>query len=245
MARHAGLLRPYLEPIMDKTAYKTQLTYPTPTTDKIDEKRVLPALRPDHRAVGRRQGSRSAARTSPSCSSARGTAVWATDCTPSWPQRARGACMAGLCAILPIAPSASLRKLQRSSPRPMSRERRVAAGDHRPGHRAGSEEKPYAHRRGTGPRAGAGGTEARCPAPAADPAADRPRGAIARHRRWGQPAPGAATINEPALLVFVSFSMPDMTLARLVDQAARTGDAGAARACRWLLRRRPSCVHKP
>ena len=35
-------------------------------------------------------------------------------------------------------------------------------------------------------------------------------------------AHGAATINEaPALLVFVSFSMPDATLARLVDQAAR------------------------
>ena len=38
----------------------------------------------------------------------------------------------------------------------------------------------------------------------------------------GQPAAGAAAINEaPALLVFVSFSMPDATLARLVDQAAR------------------------
>jgi conjugal transfer pilus assembly protein TrbC len=48
-------------------------------------------------------------------------------------------------------------------------------------------------------------------------------GAIAKgYEAMGQPAPGAATINEaPALLVFVSFSMPDATLARLVDQAAR------------------------
>ena len=37
-----GLCGPYLEPIMDKTAYKTQLTYPTPTTDKIDGKCCQP-----------------------------------------------------------------------------------------------------------------------------------------------------------------------------------------------------------
>jgi conjugal transfer pilus assembly protein TrbC len=48
-------------------------------------------------------------------------------------------------------------------------------------------------------------------------------GAIAKgYEAMGQPAPGAATINDaPALLVFISFSMPEPTLARLVDQAAR------------------------
>ena len=30
----AGLCGPYFEPVMDKTAYKTQLTYPIPATDK-------------------------------------------------------------------------------------------------------------------------------------------------------------------------------------------------------------------
>jgi conjugal transfer pilus assembly protein TraU len=29
-----GLCGPYFEPVMDKTAYKTQLTYPIPNTDK-------------------------------------------------------------------------------------------------------------------------------------------------------------------------------------------------------------------
>ena len=37
-----GLCGPYLEPIMDKSAYKTQLTYPIPTTDKIDGKCCQP-----------------------------------------------------------------------------------------------------------------------------------------------------------------------------------------------------------
>lgn len=48
-------------------------------------------------------------------------------------------------------------------------------------------------------------------------------GAIAKgYETMGQPTPSAATFKDtPALLVFVSFSMPDATLARLVDQAAR------------------------
>ena len=52
---------------------------------------------------------------------------------------------------------------------------------------------------------------------------ERRRAATPRRKRLpAQSAPGAATINEaPALLVFVSFSMPDATLVRLVDQAAR------------------------
>ena len=32
----AALCRPYLEPVMDKTAYKTQMTYPIPNTAKLD-----------------------------------------------------------------------------------------------------------------------------------------------------------------------------------------------------------------
>jgi conjugal transfer pilus assembly protein TrbC len=48
-------------------------------------------------------------------------------------------------------------------------------------------------------------------------------GAIAKgFEAMGQPGRGAAPINDaPALLVFISFSMPEPTLARLVDQAAR------------------------
>ncbi len=72
----------------------------------------------------------------------------------------------------------------------------------------------------------------RVPLPAAprldalpQPLAQRPidLGAIARgYEAMGKPEPGAAAINrEPTLLVFVSFSMPDATLSRLVDQAAR------------------------
>ena len=48
--------------------------------------------------------------------------MWATDRTPSWPQRARGACMAGLCAILPIAPSAQ----PAQAPKPIVSEADVA-----------------------------------------------------------------------------------------------------------------------
>ena len=48
-------------------------------------------------------------------------------------------------------------------------------------------------------------------------------GAIAKgYEAMGQPAPSAAAVHEtPALLVFISFSMPEATLARLVDQATR------------------------
>lgn len=38
----AGLCGPYYLPVMDKTAYKTQLTYPIPATDKIDGKCCQP-----------------------------------------------------------------------------------------------------------------------------------------------------------------------------------------------------------
>jgi conjugal transfer pilus assembly protein TrbC len=48
-------------------------------------------------------------------------------------------------------------------------------------------------------------------------------GAIAKgYEAMARPAPQAAFLGDgPTLLVFVSFSMPDATLARLVDQAAR------------------------
>jgi conjugal transfer pilus assembly protein TrbC len=50
-------------------------------------------------------------------------------------------------------------------------------------------------------------------------------GAIARgYDAMGQPTPLGANRNAgPALLVFVSFSMPETALSRLVDQAARSG----------------------
>lgn len=50
-------------------------------------------------------------------------------------------------------------------------------------------------------------------------------GAVARgYEAMGAPTPSAAAINKgPSLLVFVSFSMPEPTLDRLVDQAARSG----------------------
>jgi len=50
-------------------------------------------------------------------------------------------------------------------------------------------------------------------------------GAIASgYEAMGRPSPNASlATNGPALLVFVSFSMPDPSLSRLVDQAARSG----------------------
>ncbi len=50
-------------------------------------------------------------------------------------------------------------------------------------------------------------------------------GAIARgYEAMGQPTPGSSPLaNGPTLLVFVSFSMPEPTFGRLVDQAARCG----------------------
>lgn len=48
--------------------------------------------------------------------------------------------------------------------------------------------------------------------------------AIARGFDAPPPAPGETSLNgAPALLVFISFSMPDATLSRLVDQASRSG----------------------
>ena len=48
-----GLCGPYLEPIMDKTAYKTQLTYRRPPPTRSAASAASPSA--DHRAVGRRQ----------------------------------------------------------------------------------------------------------------------------------------------------------------------------------------------
>ena len=50
-------------------------------------------------------------------------------------------------------------------------------------------------------------------------------GAIARgYDAMGQPTPGSSPLqNGPSLLVFMSFSMPEPTLGRLIDQAARSG----------------------
>ena len=50
-------------------------------------------------------------------------------------------------------------------------------------------------------------------------------GAVAQgYEAMGQPTPASPSINKSsALLVFVSFSMPELALGRLVDQAARSG----------------------
>jgi conjugal transfer pilus assembly protein TrbC len=50
-------------------------------------------------------------------------------------------------------------------------------------------------------------------------------GAIARgYEAMGQPSAGTSALaSGPSLLIFVSFSMPEPTLGRLVDQAARAG----------------------
>ena len=150
--------------------------------------------------------------------------MWATDRTPSWPQRARGACMAGLCAILPIAPSAQ----PAQAPKPIVSEADVArAAKSQPV--ITDQDIERAARKNRMPT---DAELARVPVPAAPRLDALPQpltqrridlGAIAKgYEAMGQPAPGATTINEaPALLVFVSFSMPDATLARLVDQAAR------------------------
>ena len=150
--------------------------------------------------------------------------MWATDRTASWPQRARSTCMAGLCAILPIASSAQ----PAQAPKPIVSEADVA--------RAAKAQPVITdqdiERAAKKNRMPTDAELARVPVPAAPRLDALPQpltqrridlGAIAKgYEAMGQPAPGAATINEaPALLVFVSFSMPDATLARLVDQAAR------------------------
>lgn len=49
-------------------------------------------------------------------------------------------------------------------------------------------------------------------------------GAIARgYEAMGSPSPGDSSKSGPALLVFVSFSMPEPTLQRLVEQASQSG----------------------
>ena len=132
--------------------------------------------------------------------------------------------MAGLCAILPIAPSAQ----PAQAPKPIVSEADVArAAKSQPV--ITDQDIERAARKNRMPT---DAELARVPVPAAPRLDALPQpltqrridlGAIAKgYEAMGQPAPGAATINEaPALLVFVSFSMPDATLARLVDQAAR------------------------
>ena len=132
--------------------------------------------------------------------------------------------MAGLCAILPIAPSAQ----PAQAPKPIVSEADVA--------RAAKSQPVITdqdiERAAKKNRMPTDAELARVPVPAAPRLDALPQpltqrqidlGAIAKgYEAMGQPAAGAAAINEaPALLVFVSFSMPDATLARLVDQAAR------------------------
>jgi conjugal transfer pilus assembly protein TrbC len=143
-------------------------------------------------------------------------------------ERVRCACVvalqAGLLAVLPIASSAQ----QALSTRPFVSEADMA--------RAAKSQPVITdqdiERAATKNRMPSEAELARVPVPATpkldalpQPLAQRQidLGAIARgYEAMGQPARGAATINEgPALLVFISFSMPDATLTRLVDQAAR------------------------
>ena len=137
--------------------------------------------------------------------------MWATDRTPSWPQRARGACMAGLCAILPIAPSAQ----PAQAPKPIVSEADVArAAKSQPV--ITDQDIERAARKNRMPT---DAELARVPVPAAPRLDALPQpltqrridlGAIAKgYEAMGKPAPGAATINEaPALLVFVFGQKP-------------------------------------
>lgn len=160
----------------------------------------------------------------------------ATERTPSWRQRARSACVVGLrggllavlcgglCAALPITASAQ----PTPTPPPVVTDADVARASKTQPVITDRDIKRAAKRN----RMPTEAELARVPVPAAPRLDALPRplgqrqidlGAIARgFEAMGQPTPGAAAISEaPALLVFISFSMPEATLARLVDQASR------------------------
>ena len=201
---------------MDKTAYKTQLTYPIPNTDKEGRRCCQP--------------------------SGRTTVLWGAG--KEYPVRGEDFAFMlflqeellwALISILPcLDPRASARTRSRRARRPGAE----PAGRHRRGHRTRPPRNADRHRPGTSTRRG--GSTA-CPAmPNCDPrrcrrartsrALPQPLSrtpidleALARamHRKPMDDS-GAGLATEPGLLVFVSLSMPRPTCnAHLVDQAAR------------------------
>jgi conjugal transfer pilus assembly protein TrbC len=132
--------------------------------------------------------------------------------------------MAGLCAALPIMASAQ----PAQAPKPIVTDADVAraANSHPVITNQDMEQAARKNRMPTDAEL------ARVPVPSAPRLDALPQplnqrridlGAIAKgYEAMGQPTPAAGTINNgPALLVFISFSMPEATLVRLVDQAAR------------------------
>jgi conjugal transfer pilus assembly protein TrbC len=228
-----GLCGPYFEPIMDKSAYKTQPDLPHPV-DRQDRRQVLPALRSHHRAVGRRQGVPG---------SGRGLRLHAVQqeellCRLLTSSRSP---LGVACSLIAFGcrvsrPAAVLAQAQGQAPSGKSpvteadiaRAAKQPAHDHRQATSSGAARK---HRMPTDAEL------ARVPVPVGTPRIDalpQPQtqrrkidlGAIAARLRChgrSRPRQAAGMAVGPTLLVFVSFSMPEPALDRLVDQAARSG----------------------
>ena len=168
----------------------------------------------------------SEARTSPSCCSERGTAVSATDRTSS-PRAVRaawllrhcsppGCCRRGLAQ--PAAPVVTDADIARARQEPARDHRQATSSRQRKKHRMPTEAELARVPMPSTP-------QRRRAAAARDAAAGRSRApsrVATRPCRSPAPPPSPAT-RARALLVFVSFSMPEAALSRLVDQAARSG----------------------
>jgi conjugal transfer pilus assembly protein TrbC len=103
-------------------------------------------------------------------------------------------------------------------------------------------EAPHAHRRRTGPRAGAGAPRIDAlPQPLTRRLIDLE--ALAKGYDAQGPAGSRRGLRAQGLLVFVSFSMPEATLTRLVDQAARARATLVLRGLRQRLAARHRRAH--
>ena len=194
-----------------RRAYKTQLTYPI-AEHRQDRRQVLPAASAARRCCGApARSTRSAARTSPSCSSGRGTAVSATDRTGT----PRGLARVVRClACRPARLSSAA-----APPAPVVTDADVARAAK--GQPVITEADEAARRDGTACPRTKNSPAFRCrrleldalPRPATRAPIDL--GAIAKgFEASASPRPrrhcGGA--GGPALLVFVSFSMPEASL---------------------------------
>ena len=237
-----GLCGPYFLPVMDKTAYKTQLTYPIATTDK-DGGKLLPALRPHHRRLGRRQGVPGPRRGLRLHAVPQEELLCGLLTVPPGPHAASHAGSVACCrarGARPAQPAAS-------SPRPTSRAPRVQPTITDQDIERARQQAPHAHRRRTGPRAGAGGADASTPCPSRRPsspstwrrsprASMRQADAGARRRRiaqaracWSSSASPCPRPRSPGCVDQAARARATLVLRGLVDGSLRdTVDARAA-----------------
>ena len=200
-----GLCGPYFLPAMDKTAYKTQLTYPVP--EHVQGRwQLLPALRPQHHRLGGRQGVPGARRgfcfhVVPQEELLCGLLIAAGLDAASSPRSSWATCVMGLAGVAfgQTLPSVTDADIERARQR----------------HRMPTDAEL-----------------ARMPVPAApridalpQPITKAPIDLEALAKGFDADAaqPAFAATAGPTLLVFVSFAMPEATIGRLLDQAARAG----------------------